>query len=528
LFPKRSQICKEDEVINPKTNRCIKIASYLYKKLIKEGILNPDAKKSNDKKSSDKKSSDKKSSDKKSSDKKSSEKSRRNCKNDDTFLMFESIKDIPDSDFIQTADGYCFSATELFAYVNDSNFQNKNPHLPITLFKKQEIDTLLKDHPDLLNKVKEYFEKQILTQNKNNEVFVKTIDVLYMVGNAGRTCYFNNLVSHEREDSSFFQRSIESLQELTEKIGKLKLSTEKSAYKDVSTLVETANKGEMCIHGVGSRLINLFISYFLRLKSVKYDPLKAGIFFHNSPKGILMCSIDHRFSLIDTWPELHSKLKVMKYLKPDMITKRQEKSKEYQQLCKYDSYLVTENKLSEWNDLSDWRKIRFGTDMCFDVLYLVKIMTDNLNDTKNNNPDPKFPTNPFTQNHFTQNEIKLLKYTLEDNFITVNPALEAFISDPFFWIDSAKWKNRLKSKLSKKNRFVRLNNIIDGKLHCNGMWKLKSTQINDVEREIMSFLNTGSMSSLKLLIKKPTETVPQRYYYNIINLLSPKHFLYHD
>ena len=60
------------------------------------------------------------------------------------------------------------------------------------------------------------------------------------------------------------------------------------------------------------------------------------------------------------------------------------------------------------------------------------------------------------------------------------------------------------------------------------MWKLKSTQINDVEREIMSFLNTGSMSSLKLLIKKPTETVPQRYYYNIINLLSPKHFLYHD
>ena len=523
--------CKENEVINPKTKRCIKIASYLYKKLVKEGVLNPDGRrKSGDKKSGDKKSGDKKTGDKKSGDKSQEKKTQRNCKNIDTFLLFEHTKDIPDSDFIQTADGYCFSSKELIAYVNDSNFKNKNPHIPAftPLFKKQEIDTLLKDHPNLLKRVKEYFEKEIKTQKENDEIFEKTIDVLYMVGNAGRTCYFNNLSSHAREDSSFFQRSIESLQELAEQIRKLKTQTEKTAYRDVNKLVQSANRGEACIHGVGIILMNLFIQYFIRLKNVKYDPFKTGLYFYKSPKnGILLCSAEHRFSplpkrFLRNMPDFEMKIRNLDTTKPDMITERNEKSKHYQEMCNYEPYLVTENTLDEWSELADWRKIKFGSNMCFDILYVIKVITDNLNNSKNNNPDPKFPTNPFTQSHFTQDEFKLIKYTVEDNYVKINPAIRCFLYNPEFWVYSSTWKNRYISKMDVNHRFVRLNNIIGGELHCHGMWNMKSTPKNDVENQILLYLNTARPEILRLLVRKPSETVPDKYYYDI-----PKSFLTH-
>jgi len=492
--------CKDGEVLNPKTKRCIQIGTYLYKKLVKDGVINPNnvVAETKTKKSSTK----------------------RNCKNNDTFLMFDNVKDIEENDFIQTPDGFCFSARELFAYVNDSSFNNRNPHIPSTLFKKEEVDTLLKNHPSLLKKVKEYFEGEIAKQKQYNTIFEKNIDVLYTVGHAGKTCYFNNLRSWERQDSSLFQRSIESLQVLSEKLSKLK-SNERIAFNDVKKFVDSANRGEMCIHGVGLRLINLFVKYFSRLNNVNYDPFKTGLYFYKSPKNdILLGSTEHRFSpvsrrIAQNNPDLHINLKKLNTIKPDMITERNEKNKHYKEMCNYEPYLVTENTLDEWSELSDWRKIMFGSNMCFDVLYLVKVITDNLNNAKNNNPDPKFPTNPFTQSHFTQDEIKLIKYTVEDNFIKINPALDCFISNPEFWVHSANWKDRLISKLDVKNRFVRLNNIIGGELHCHGMWNLHSTIVNPVERHILNYLNTARPELLRILIKKPSEIVPDRYYYTI-------------
>ena len=528
--------CKDNEILNPKSKRCIKIGTFLYKKLVKEGVINVGNVENNvrnvvnevnevnvvnevNKPPSKTKSSSK--SPKSSKSSKSSKKTNsRKCKNKDTFLMFDNVDDIEDDDFIKTSDGYCFSAKELIAYVNDGNFNNKNPHIPFDLFKKSEIDTLLKNHPVLLEKVKEYFEKEIKKQLERDNIFEKTIDTLYMVGDAGRTCYFNNLTSFEKDDSSFFQRSIECLQKLSESLSKLKSGPEKAAYADVKKIVEYANKGEMCIHGVGLRLINLFIQYFKRLK-VKYDPLKSGIYFFNPSKNVVqMCSVEHRFSptkkrLMQNHISLQMNIQSLVVKKPDMITKMNEKTEHYNQMCNYEPYLVTENTLDEWKELSDWRKIKFGKDMCFDVLYLVKVITDNLNNSKNNNPDPKFPTNPFTQAYFTPDEIKLIKYTLEDNFIKINPALECFVSSSELWKFSANWKDRLISKLEAKLRFVRLNNIIGGELHCHGMWNSKTTPINATERNILQYLNTARPDTLRLLIRKPSETVPDAYYYEI-------------
>ena len=102
-------------------------------------------------------------------------------------------------------------------------------------------------------------------------------------------------------------------------------------------------------------------------------------------------------------------------------------SKYYDDNCEYPAYMVTYDSLDEWKELSEWRKIRLGDKFnCFDLLYLIKTITNNLNVAKNNNPYPTYPTNPFTQKIFTKQQLRHLKHMCNDNFILLNNPLKVF------------------------------------------------------------------------------------------------------
>jgi len=505
--------CKEDEQINPLTKRCLKIGSYLWKKLVKEGIIKVnDAEKSNSNKKS-------------SSRDKSIGKNKKQCNNHSTFLMFEDIDNVKEDDLIKTQNGYCFSATELMDFINSNEFKNINPHNPqLELLTEKEIDVVLKNHPKLLDKIRKYFQDKMKQQDDKKKIFEQTIDILYAVGNTGRICYFNNLFSTEENDSSVFQRSIQSLQELSEKIETLP-QKQKSAYDYVISLIESSNNGEMCIHGTGLRFISFFIRSF-NITDVKYNPNETGLYFTKVDDSILFYSNEHRFTFTAKQLKmifgmnLGNFYDLVQNVKKDMITKQMEKSELYDNVCEYDSFMVTEDALDKWQELPDWRKIRFNQKYCFDIFYLIKIMTDNLNNTKNNNPYPKFPTNPFTQKPFEIQEIEHLYFLTKDNFLDMNPPLNIFFKNSELWKNTRNWSEKFIEKMEKEKRFVRLLNFVGNELHCHGMWHNKNRPMSSSEKKIIEFLN--GLRSIQSLRELPTETVPEKYYYRM------KHFVAND
>ena len=507
--------CKEDEQINPLTKRCLKIGSYLWKKLVKEGIIKVnDAEKSNSNKKS-------------SSRDKSIGKNKKQCNNHSTFLMFEDIDNVKKDDLIKTQNGYCFSATELMDFINSNEFKNINPHNPqLELLTEKEIDVVLKNHPKLLDKIRKYFQDKMKQQDDKKKIFEQTIDILYAVGNTGRICYFNNLFSTEENDSSVFQRSIRSLQELSEKIDTLP-QKQKSAYDYVISLIESSNNGEICIHGTGLRFMSFFIRSF-NITDVKYNPNKTGLYFTKVNDSILFYSNEHRFTFTAKQLKMifgngmtsGNFYDLIQNVKKDMITKRMEKSELYENVCEYDSFMVTEDALDKWQELPDWRKIRFNQKYCFDIFYLIKIMTDNLNNTKNNNPYPKFPTNPFTQKPFQIQEIEHLYFLTKDNFLDMNPPLNIFFKNSELWKNTRNWSEKFIEKMEKEKRFVRLLNFVGNELHCHGMWHNKNRPMSSSEKKIIEFLN--GLRSIQSLRELPTETVPEKYYYRV------KHFVKND
>ena len=196
----------------------------------------------------------------------------------------------------------------------------------------------------------------------------------------------------------------------------------------------------------------------------------------------------------------------------------------FKEKCNFEPYLVTLNSSDEWHEISDWRKVIFDDNSCFDILFLVKTITDNLNNAKNNNPYPKFPMNPFTQKDFVEKELKTIKWLLEDNFVKINEPLKIFLNSPELWKNSNTWKNKMIDKYESVSlRFVRYNNIIDDALHCNGAWNFNTYPTTRTERLIISYLNNGRQTILDELKKIKTEVISNSYYLKIIeNIFSAK------
>ena len=524
--------CRDNQVINPKTNRCIEINGVLYKKLVKEGIIqapnNPDE---NNKIALNPKT--------KRWIKIGSylykklvkegiilqkeaiqqvqyqcDKNRGKCKNSTTFMMFDDVHAIPDSDFLRTPDGFCFSSTELIEYIDSQTFKNVNPHeTSIALFKEKDVDILLKDKPELLKKIKNYFESEMKKQSKFQDIYVKTLDVFYEVANTGRVCYFNNLYSWEKEDSSVFDRSIEHLQNLSSLIQNLPVKY-KVAYSQILKYVESANNGSTCIHGTGLQLIMFFLDNFNKL-DIDYDSNQTGLYFVKNGANVLFYSYEHRVKPDDALQRFSSLKEKVQNIRASALSDRSKRSILFTEKCSYDPYMVTLDTLDEWKELPDWRKIMFNKDKCFDVLYLVRVMTDDLNGAKNNNPYPRFPINPFTQKQFTVSEIKHIKSILIDNYVKINQPLRIFFSNSDFWTNSRLWQNKMIETFEREYRFVRLNNIISGELHCIGMWHNKSFVVSRIENMILSYLNTSNPIYLNNLKRQPNQTIPGAYYYTL-------------
>ena len=148
----------------------------------------------------------------------------------------------------------------------------------------------------------------------------------------------------------------------------------------------------------------------------------------------------------------------------------------FENKCNFEPFLVTTESLDSWLELEDWRKVIFKDNSCFDLFFLIKNMTTDLNNAKSNNPLPRYPLNPFTQKVYSNDELSHIRSLCNDNYVNLNPVLNLFLSDSANWNNNSNWSNRFIDYLENKNlRFVRLNNILGNELHCIGYWDKKNT-----------------------------------------------------
>ena len=502
-YPKNYKKCPQGKVLNTHTNRCIVIGSALYKTALKNGWLHFE-----------------------NSQDQPNPNLTKDCKNKTTFMMFEDVKDIEATDLLIPPDtNYCFSAEELVAYISSEAYDNKNPHdVSKILFYRHDLHTaFLKKHPKVLEAVQKYFKNKYEKEKQKSSVYLKTIDVLHEVCNTGRICYYNNITSFDKDDSSTFDRSIEALSNLSNILNNKLSKTEKFAYEKAIQNVDDTNKGNLCIHGAGSKLMIFALEMFSKLPDPKthYDTNKTNLSIEKTKKSghYYIVSREHRFTPdpTDSWTKNLLQDILKKIYKSGSLDK--DLSKYYDDNCEYPAYMVTDDSLDEWKELPDWRKIRFGDKFnCFDGLYLIKSITNNLNVAKNNNPYPTYPTNPFTRKIFTKQQLRHLKHMCDDNFILLNKPLKVFLNNPELWVSSVDggWKDRLLDKFeNEKLRFVRKNNIIDGELHCTGTWHLDTTPTSLIEKNINKYLNSALPKYLDKLRRLPNEVVNDEYYFNI-------------
>ena len=305
---------------------------------------------------------------------------------------------------------------------------------------------------------------------------------------------------------------------------------DKEAYSSVIQKIDQANKGETCIHGVGASLMQF------ALREVHNFPSSVGQVFDTEKTGLeigvktmigkptyYIVSKEHRFTPHPTLSWISINQTILSGILKNNLQKVHNKSNAYQEGCEYPSYLITNDAIDEWKNIEDWRKVKLGDKFsCFDIFFLIKTITSDLNTTKNNNPYPTYPTNPFTRKIFAAEQLNYIKHICNDNFISLNPPLKTFFNKPELWMTTinAGWIHRMVDELEHKGlRFVRRNNLVHVELHCTGEWNLAQTITGRVEGILINYLNTTDPRYFEQLKKEPTEATPDEYYFqlNIMN-----------
>lgn len=517
--------CTEGKVRNPLTKICIQKKGALYKKLLKQGIVfhdddlvhvpvviapaPPHA-------------------------------HTRQCKNGKTFLLQEDVHEIDENDFIVTPTGYCFSIDELVQWVKSDAFNNKDPYDINKDMFTNPTNAFWKKFPLITNAVNAYFLKARNDRLAVSKTILDNIDILYMIGNTGRVCFYDNMTSREANDSSAFEYSIETISNLTHALELLPAKTRKiflQMKNNIITLEKTindANRGAVCIHGVGINCMAIFVEQFTYLetiyKTLKYDPMKSGLYFvkdsRRASSDIILLNKENRISFIQSSSHWYTVIikPIFKTIKKgsSMVWEMNKVRKEglspmYMRECPNDAYMSTFNTNDEWWEIEEWRKVRLIDGYCFDLIFLIKVIVDQLNTTANTNPLPQYPKNPFTKKIISMRDFINLRRRISNNYLNVADCLMSFLFNPeILWSDdetyanSTAWQAACIQFFEKDMRFMRnIDRFDENEFIVKGQWVNKKVPADIQEQNVLKFIETLDRTHLRGA--KPYVT-PLEYY----------------
>ena len=201
------------------------------------------------------------------------------------------------------------------------------------------------------------------------------------------------------------------------------------------------------------------------------------------------------------------------------------KDTDYEETCHNDADYSTLNSLDEWNELEPWRRFKTEDGYCFDLLFLIKIVTDQLNTNSMTNPSPKYPTNPFTNRRFTEKDLLKLRIQITNNYLKVPAPILKFLYNPEIlwdfshntWSDSEyqKWKKKLIELYEKDMRYQReFDSYQNQELKLNCMWTEKTTPVSPNESKVLNYLQTINVALLRNL---PSYVTPNSYYFSNVH-----------
>lgn len=247
-------------------------------------------------------------------------------------------------------------------------------------------------------------------------------------------------------------------------------------------------------------------------------------------KTLGMQSIEHRFALTANIKDSYYALTYNRYFDAKHIKNGSSAlltpSRDWFEgtTCPNDCELSSLDSVSSWSEVPDWRKIRLGT-YCFDILFIVKHITNQLNNCKNGNPYPMFPSNPFTFSAFSSQDLTDLRRRLTTNLIGVCAALAKFLSDQKYWRTGPKWMENMVDIFEQTMDFNRIFAGMTGdEIHINGYWVKKGelyhvkNQSNQETQQLMTWIDRMDANAFKSFkLKKNMAVIPDEYYFKLNN-----------
>lgn len=527
----KTRLCPPNKVMNPTTKRCISKNARLYQQLLKQGVKFHDddipgqiiALPQSPTKLGEKKSHTK-------------------CKNQETFLYQQDITTLDKKDLLVMPSGYCFSVSEILEWLNSGSFTNKNPYDNGTdIFSDSKT---WKQYPELSKNLSIWFnEQKIKRQNDAIMLFTTHMDLIYKIGDTGRICIWDNNYSHEKNNSATFEHSIHALAELAEDFNNVPVN-DKPRFKTMTNytlkqIIDDANNGTRCIHGIGYMLLFMFLHLFQLVeasnKDVVYDYTKTNMLFVEDPRNtkysneVLTYNIESRLVAnrkepyyFNSWFSLQAMgikypFKTSLVWKPEKVIQHG-LSSDYSKSCPNEVYMSSLDSKDEWIEITDWRKFKTQDGYCFDLFMLIKTITNQLNTCKNLNPFPQYPSNVFTRTPLMHKDLINLRRRISTNYLAVANILSYVLYNPdHFWsedhayIKSGHWTNTVIDKLEIKMRYTRHLHSFNGKedVKIEGCWEYNNFPVSIHETGVLAYINTMDTRIIARLIPC---TLPLSYY----------------
>ena len=401
--------------------------------------------------------------------------------------------------------------------------------------------TKLAPHPELLNAVMKYLKDQNTLEKQISKDIFENLDVLYAIGNAGRVLSFDQIhmsTAFEMNDSSAFDRSIQTLTSLStfinskpKRIQDVFMNKMKVPHltTTLDKLFTSANKGHECIHGIGLKMCELFIYWFVTIENkykIKYDVTQTRLLIKWNTTRLDLFDVSLKKSPSETnaaWRFVKLILHTKKSSIVDYTENLKNMYKHYDETCTVDAEDVTLDNVEHWSDMETWRIIKLQ-DYCYDIYFLIKYLISALNSSDYNNPKPVFPKNPYTITNLTHDELKTIKHRIKfHNIITsVENPLSVFLMNEDLWNYSDTWFNTMLTELNKNMRFRRTG-AVDSQNNFTGHWVSNGTLQSSNEKRIDAYLQLLPTQPFAINLRKKIkynknddDTLKDKYFFNKI------------
>jgi hypothetical protein len=183
--------------------------------------------------------------------------------------------------------------------------------------------------------------------------------------------------------------------------------------------------------------------------------------------------------IILTFDQLKSGNQIIKYIK-----------KNYYNILNnnYSDYLI--NGESSWSEIPIKYRYKLTKNELWDIRFLIKHFSSQLNCSNNSEPSPQYPFNPFNRNKYNVSTLKSFHKYINKYNITIPDQLYEFLSHKFHILNSIRNNSSYKivPKLTKKMRYKMINSC-DSQNNYIGTWVYKNVELSTFEQIYREWIN---------------------------------------